>query len=367
MTYEIRQKKEIAVIYTHFPHYRAAVFDALSRSDTYNYAFYYDMSGVDGTIRSGERRSNHYSTKVRSIGPISFQFGSILIAIRSRPDAAILLGNPFILSSWLASIIFKLRGIPVLFWTHGWTKRERGVKATIRKIFYRLADSLLLYGDRAKAIGEDLKFPTEKMYVVYNSLDYATQSRVRDRIERVQSQKPYFLTVTRLVKNVDIALILQALSKMPYETTLKIVGDGPERKKLEQLSRDLGVDAQFLGPVYDELILGDLFVNATAVVSPGKVGLLAMHALAYGSYVITHNDFDKQMPEFEAIREGLTGHFFNYGSVDDLRQAMSARLNAGVNYNQYSTAIKTIESRYTPSKQVEFIEEALTETFRRCL
>jgi hypothetical protein len=88
-----------------------------------------------------------------------------------------------------------------------------------------------------------------------------------------------------------------------------------------------------------------------------------MHALAYGAAVITHGDPDRQMPEFEAIEEGLTGSFFEYGKVGDLAAVLQAALDQPLTESNVAVrrraAIATIENGYTPQRQVELIEAAL--------
>ena len=41
-------------------------------------------------------------------------------------------------------------------------------------------------------------------------------------------------------------------------------------------------------------------------VSPGNVGLTAIHSLTYGTPVLTHDNFNFQMPEAEAIEENIS-------------------------------------------------------------
>ena len=41
-------------------------------------------------------------------------------------------------------------------------------------------------------------------------------------------------------------------------------------------------------------------------VSPDKVGLTAIHSMAYGRPVITHDNMDRQGPEVEAVIPGRT-------------------------------------------------------------
>ena len=47
----------------------------------------------------------------------------------------------------------------------------------------------------------------------------------------------------------------------------------------------------FYGACYDESKLGELIFNADLCVSPGNVGLTAVHSMGYGTPVITHNNF----------------------------------------------------------------------------
>ena len=368
---DIRNKRKVLVIYTHFPHYRQPVFDALSRSERFNFEFYYDYNGIEETILSGfSGRSDHHQMKTLRIGPFLWQSGALLLALRDKAHAFVFLGNPFILSTWLSALIARVRGSRVFFWTHGWVRDEHGARDRIRRLFYRLADGLLLYGERARQLGIERGFKPQILHVIGNSLDYEKQARLRDKLlaeprsvsERLV-RKPYFLVVARLVESARIDLAIEAMASLGASAALVVIGDGPDRAKLELLASASGVDARFEGALYSEEELAPYFLNCAAVVSPGKVGLLAMHALAYGAAVITHGRLDQQMPEFEAIVEGVTGAFFDYQNVSDLAAVLQAALDqalTGKNFDaRRKVAIATIENGYTPQRQVELIEAAL--------
>lgn len=62
----------------------------------------------------------------------------------------------------------------------------------------------------------------------------------------------------------------------------------------------------------------ELLYNAAVCVCPAEVGLTAIHALSYGTPVVSNNDFETQMPEFEAIQEGLTGSFYEADNTKSL-------------------------------------------------
>jgi glycosyltransferase involved in cell wall biosynthesis len=215
------------------------------------------------------------------------------------------------------------------------------------------------------------------MHVVGNSLDYEVQKAAREDFEAsISGRRPriqpivegaYFLAVARLVRSVEMSLAIEAMAKMPPGVTLVIVGAGPERESLEAQAVALNVPVRFLGPIYDEAALASLFSRACAVVSPGKVGLLALHALAYGAPVITHGDLDHQMPEVEAITPGITGAFYRRGDAADLADKMAQFLcvpSRGPEYDvRRASAISMIEENYTPEIQVKNITTTLNAHF----
>lgn len=364
----------IAVVYTHFPHYRAPVFAVMSQSTDYDFTFYYDPAGIDTTITSGVASDNHRPIAVRMWYGLIWQGGAIRLAHDPSIDGFVFLGNPLILSTWIAASVARRRGKAVFFWTHGWLRQESGIKGWLRRRFYRLADGLMVYGARAREIGKVEGFDPATIHVIGNSLDYETQRRVRetalaDRATDCDGlpDKPYFLTVTRLVDSVALDQAIAAMAKLNRDIALVVVGSGPKRDVLDRLALELGVDVRFLGAIYDEEHLARLFLGAQAVVSPGKVGLLAMHALAYGAPVITHDDLDRQMPEVEAIEPGLTGAFFRYGDKDDLARVMNLFLDqteeTRLRYRE--AGIARLEKDYTPEVQVSKITVALDSRIKR--
>jgi len=73
--------------------------------------------------------------------------------------------------------------------------------------------------------------------------------RVRHRIE----SRPWLLTVARLVPHKGIDTALAALTALPPEVGYLVAGEGPDRLRLEALSRQLGLAdrVRFLGAVSD--------------------------------------------------------------------------------------------------------------------
>lgn len=332
------RKPRVAVVYHFFAHYRAAIMQALLNSKDTEYVLVGDRLDPDRSIEPWQPPASRFvmAPCKKLSSTLIWQSGVMKMATRQDIDVMIFLGNVNILSTWLAAGLGRVCGKRVIFWTHGWIRHECGLRAKMRNLFYRLADSLLLYGKRAKQIGRSNGFRTEAMYVVYNSLNYEAQRTARakmtyERTRQVRemlfphSNAPVLICTSRLTKLRGLELVLNAMSqlqKQGFDSCLLLVGDGPERVPLEQMANDLCLEVHFYGSCYDEDRLAELIMSANLTVAPGKVGLTAMHSLVYGTPVITHDDADNQMPEFEAITRGKTGDFFKRDDVGDLARVI---------------------------------------------
>ncbi len=132
-----------------------------------------------------------------------------------------------------------------------------------------------------------------------------------------------FLIVSALVpyKRVDIAI--EAFNRLGKR--LIVIGDGPERKKLEALA---GPTVSFGGWRSDET-LRDHYRRARALIFPGEedFGIVPVEAQACGCPVIAY----RKGGALETVEEGSTGIFFNELNADSLIDALrrfdSARLS----------------------------------------
>ena len=102
------------------------------------------------------------------------------------------------------------------------------------------------------------------------------------------------------------------------------IGKDVEEVHLERYAEQCGLQANvwMYGPCYDDAIIGQMFFDAAVCVSPGNVGLTAIHSLSFGCPVITHNNFSCQNPEFEAIAPGVTGDFFEKDNLQSMTDSI---------------------------------------------
>lgn len=307
------------------------------------------------------------------VPPVHWLRGELSLAFRQYDDF-IVTGDPYCLSTWLLLVVAKLRRKKVFLWTHGWYGDERFPKTWIKKLFFRLSHGLLLYGDYARnlLLREGLK--SEMLHCVYNSLDYDKQVGIRGKLRQTNvyathfgNMAPTLIYVGRLqtVKRLDLLIQAMTILREKGEScNLVLVGKSADDVNLLSIVEDNGLSGAvwFYGPCYDEEVLAELFYNAAVCVSPGNVGLTALHALSYGTPVITHDNFVHQMPEFEAIQDGRTGAFFHEGDVKHLADVISAWISP-VQLKQREevrkAAYRVIDERYNPHYQLRIIESVL--------
>lgn len=280
----------------------------------------------------------------------------------------------------LASLIFLLLKITffrkkkVYLWTHGWYGKETYGKKIFKKLYFLCADGILLYGEYARQCMIKEGFNANKLHVIHNSLAYDTQLNLRKKMSHTDvyckhfgNKNPviYFIGRLRAVKKLDMIIsALYQLKKQGYVFNLVFIGDGECKETLEKQVEHLGLTDQvwFYGECFDEKINAELIYNADLCVAPGNVGLTAIHSLMFGCPVISHNDFHLQMPEFEAIKEGITGAFFERGNVDSLALVILQwfEKNSNKRTEIMNSCFKEVESSWNPYFQINVIKKVLS-------
>lgn len=368
----------VAVVYHAWPHYRQAVMQAMDRSGSIAYDFYGSGDALEGVLHADVGAVARFvCAPFRRFGKVLWQPGALRAARDQRYRAIILLADPNFASTWVAAAITRMRRVPVLFWGHGWLGPESRTKQAVRRAYFGLADRFLVYAERGKRLGIAAGFAAERITVVYNSLDVARANVVIAGIESgarrtarpqdlfADPARPLLICTARLTAKCRFDLLIEAaalLSQRGMPVNVLLVGDGPERDALERRAAQLGVTVHFFGACHDEAVVGPLLYHADLTVSPGKIGLTAMHSLMYGTPAITHGDFDAQMPEVEAIEPGRTGAFFRCGDAQDLAATIAHWLETAPPRMQLREAARaTIRAKWTPQGQAAIIEQAVLE------
>ncbi len=359
----------VAFFQRFFAHYQWGLMQELAEHSEHEYVFFGDKrdpagSGIAPIPLERRHLVDYRDIKVWQIGAyLAIQPAAVQTAFIGNYDVYIFEGSFLHPSTWTAMLAAKGRGKRVLLYTHGWRRRDTNpVVSSARLAFYRMADGLLLYGRRAKSIGSTLGIPSETMYIVYNSLDYRTMVQLRSAISPEQHDRrredlfgdrklPIIIHVGRLtaVKRLDLLVEACGLAlRKGHRLGLLIVGDGPQKKALKKRVSQLGIPTFFTGPLYDETQLSLMISVSNVLVVPGAIGLSAIHAMTYGTPVVTSNNFEKQMPEVEAVIPGWTGAFFQAGNVESLFEAVVPFLGPESRSKYASHCISIVDRFYNP-------------------
>jgi glycosyltransferase involved in cell wall biosynthesis len=372
-------KPKVAYFTNVAPHYREKLWLAFIENLKVEFHFFFGKH-PNPSIKSidfEEPRWQEYQKQIHDIenikfkGRLIYQAGVIKQILFNNWDVIILLGDANIISNWIAAKLARFRGIPVIFWGHGIYGNEMYLKKKIRKIFLSLADINLVYGHWAKNQMIKENFNPEHIKVIYNSLDYQQSKALREIVIIPRFYKPYFkniqktfIFIGRLTKQKKLHLLIYSLSELAEKDqhfNLMIIGDGQEKENLRTLAKKLHVNIYFMGACYDEKKIAECMANADFCVSPGNVGLTAIHAMSYGTPVCTNNDFSNQGPEFEAIQSWETGCFFDWNQQNLTETIINWFEKAPKRELVREQCYRIVDENYNPNTQTEILKKAIKE------
>jgi len=363
------------VIYNIASHYRGPIFRLMDKE-----------LGCDFVVgdKADDIKKMDYSTlshKVKEVKNVQTIFGGWQVGVpsvvRADYDTFIVLGETRSLSTW-AFLLRRKLFYPkkrVFLWSHGMLGDEGFLKRMGIKLFYSLSNGAFIYNQRSVKIMSERGIPSSKLHTIYNSLDYDTQLLIRKSLKPSNLYQEHFANnnnnivfIGRLTKVKRFDLLLDAVGILRTQgkmVNVTFIGDGIERNNMERRVDDLGIRNQvwFYGASYDEIKNAEMIYNADVCVSPGNIGLTAMHVLMFGCPAITHNDFNTQMPEFEAIQEGVTGAFFTANDSLSLAECIKQWFENHKEDREKvrETCYKEIDSKWNPHVQIEIMKKTLNE------
>lgn len=366
---------KLCIIYNFAQHYRTSIFSLIDKEFESDFLFGDSMGDVQKMDYSSLRGDVIETHTIKLFRGWYWQ-PEVVTKLMKSYTHYILLGETRALSTWLFCIFarFFFPNKIVYFWSHGWYGKETKVERLLKKVLFNLPNGgVFLYGNYARELMIEEGFNPDKLFVIHNSLDYDQQLALRkgmsqERLyqEHFGNDNPNLFFVGRLTKVKQLDMALKALKKCKdsgYDYNFTFIGDGEVKGELMALTEELGLDDRvwFYGACYDEGELGRMIYNADLCVSPGNVGLTAMHSMVFGTPVITHNDFPHQMPEFEAIHEGVTGIFFEYGKVESLIDCIIKWVKAHQDQREEvrQSCYHEIDTQWTPQFQLEVLKAHL--------
>ena len=110
------------------------------------------------------------------------------------------------------------------------------------------------------------------------------------------------------------------VDRIPSSITVEIVGS--KNPRLVYIARKYGIEKRinFAGESHDDAFIQAFFNRALAYVSPGHVGLGALHSFAYGVPVVTRRKA-AHAPEFHNLIDGENALLYD-GSIMGLSEIL---------------------------------------------
>jgi glycosyltransferase involved in cell wall biosynthesis len=201
--------------------------------------------------------------------------------------------------------------------------------------FYPWADEIVAV---SKGVADDLAvrgcLPRHRIKVIYNPvLTKEFFEKAREPVEHpwlAPNQPPVVLGVGRLTIQKDFSTLVRSFAQVRQRRPAKllILGEGDQRRHLEALSRELGVD--------EDVCLGGYQENPYAYMARAQVfvlssiyegfGLVLVEAMATGVPVVST---DCESGPREVLQDGRYGTLVPIGSVEALAEAITAQLDQG--------------------------------------
>lgn len=362
---------KLCILYNFAQHYRSEIFQLLDKEYDCDFYFgdkYLDVKKMDYSLLNGKVTEVHNG----KLGPFLYQ--TKVLSLLGKYNTFLMIGETHSITTWLFMFLSKLyKNKRIFFWCHGWYGKETKAESFLKHILDKMPTGLFLYGNYAKQLMIKEGFDESTLHVIRNSLSYSKQLEVRKTLKSTDVYTGHFkndnknlMFVGRLdpVKKLD--MILRAIKQSEekgFKYNMTYIGGGQEKEKLETLTKELGLEERvwFYGPCYDEAILGNFIYNADLCVAPGNIGLTAMHTLVFGTPAMTHNCFKWQMPEFEAIKPGVTGDFFEMDNVESLSQTIDKWFveNGDKREEVRLACMKEIDESWTPEFQMNVFKQYL--------
>lgn len=277
----------------------------------------------------------------------------------------------------------RLAGVGMVLWGHGLSKSDRPFWKRARDFLARRADCLLFYDGYTAQRYLDDGWPRERISVAPNAIDHAAIDTAREawlsdperlaefrRSHGLEGQQTV-LFVSRLLPANRVDLLLEAavgLRERIPNVRIVIIGNGDtERQSLQQRAVELGVDDVmiFERGLYNEEELAPWFLSADVFCYPENIGLSILHALWYGTPVVTSDRRECHNPEIVYHEPGRNGECYRHGDVASLTETLAGLLESPDRLEAMSPgARQSVEGRVTVDRMVDGFEEAIRRAYR---
>ena len=353
----------VAVCFRCCMHYRVPVFRRLNARPTLAIKVFHGRSLPETKLVNAElvdgfsRQELHtWVCWIRSSNrrqPMVFFPGLFWALMRYKPDVMITSGGGNLLNNLAIFSYAWLFGTPVVWWTLGRLpgRTHVGLGRLYRLLVERMERSsaaLLGYSSLAIEYFRSNGYLRRRSFRAVNCVDTDAILPAREqrghRIRNVPAELRgrgclTILYVGALERGKRVERLIDAFSRLAgeeFDLHLLIVGDGPDRHRLENLVEDraLASDVTFAGRVIEGV--GEYFRASDLFVLPGLGGLALSEALAHGLPVICVRG---DGCEVDLVRDGHTGYRVGGSTEREIVDTMTEKIRAVISDDEHRRAM----------------------------
>jgi glycosyltransferase involved in cell wall biosynthesis len=224
--------------------------------------------------------------------------------------------RPF-LGIYLFSLFYsKLINIKTIYYGHGLdvSSRNKKWKVYLQNIIHLLFDRILLYGENEKKylwkINKNKAFVAGNTLLLrgYEILTNTGKGELRGKYNIKEEKVVLFCGRIEQRKRIDILIdIFVQKYRNQLDVCLVIVGPGLSEKH-QSIAKQI-TNIYYLGPVYDEAVINELFYLSDVFCVPGSLGLGLVEAMYWGNPILTMNVLHG--PEICYLKDGFNGYIVN--------------------------------------------------------
>jgi glycosyltransferase involved in cell wall biosynthesis len=357
----------LGIIQRVLPNYRVPFFDLLAEHAEGGLSVFAGKARPSESIKSAEALNSAMRAKARNIhilgGPLylCWQMGLVNWLDSWNPDALIVEANPRYISSKQAIHWMQARQRPIVAWGLG-AAQISGAIARLRRArrlaFLNSFNAIIAYSQRGAEQYASLGIPQKKIIVAPNAVAGAPKSSPPKRPDEFPVPAT-ILFVGRLQARKGVDRLLRACARQPEKVSPRcvIVGDGPERPKLESLAQSVYPKAEFMGGRYGAELDG-IFAEADLLVLPGTGGLAIQQAMAKGLPVIVAQGDGTQ----EDLVSPENGWLLSSDDVSELAQTIKEALSDPANLREKGRkSFSLVKERYNLQTMVDVFVEVLNQ------
>jgi len=313
---EIAKKKNISVLYLGKETIESRSLDFVSNEMNFDYKF----------INNG---AFQHRNRLKS------SFAIIKYLLIQNPKE-IIVGGWDTLEFWIILMFFKKNRISLVLESSVYESKTHGLKRLLKQLFLKKVFKVYAPGDNHIKLLRDLNYSGDTIKTKgVGLINYKHKSQPLDIYQKK------FIYVGRLSEVKNLTFLIKTFNKHP-EYILTIIGEGPDKIKLESMSEP---NINFVGSVKNKE-LSQYFSQNNFLILPSLSetwGLVVEESLYNGMPVIISNNCGS----VDLVKNEFNGYVFDPDSAFDLENII-----LGIENNIYQKLKVNIAENYIESKDI---------------